>query len=111
MSSSSSTTTMSKELSDNVLFFLSHVKNKGFAILETTFKENGWCLVQNDMNAISFVKSGGDQLNSFDIRVTSEKIIVSIPLKNSAYQYASTFENYYDACEYAEQRFIDYISC
>ena len=102
----SSPSIMTKELSDDV--FLSQVKNKGFAILDTIFKENGWCLARNEMNWVSFIKSG-DVLNSFDIRVTPEKIIVSIPLKKSSYQYAIPFNNYYDACEYVENRFYDYI--
>ena len=102
-----STPDITKEFGDEV--FLSGVKNKGFAILDTVFKENGWCLASNDMNWVSFIKSGGDAMNSFDIRVTPEKIIVSIPLKKSVYQYASSFDNYYDACEYVENRFYDYI--
>ena len=103
----SSPSIMTKELSDDV--FLSQVKNKGFAILDTIFKEHGWTLAQNDMNWVSFIKSDSYQLNSFDIRVTPEKIIVSIPLKKSTYQYVLPFDNYYDACEYVEQRFYDYI--
>lgn len=84
------------------------IQNKGFAILDELFKQNGWSLVKNDMNWINYTKLG-DETSNFNIRITKDKIIVSVPLKNSIYQFVTTFNNYYDASEYIEEKFYDYI--
>ena len=84
------------------------IQNKGFAILDELFKQNGWSLVKNDMNWINYTKLG-DETSNFNIKITKDKIIVSVPLKNSIYQFVTTFNNYYDASEYIEEKFYDYI--
>ena len=86
----------------------SEIKNKGFAILNAAFQENGWYLVKNELNWINYTKKG-DETSYFDIKITNDKIIVSVPLKNSVYQFVSTFNNYYEASEYVEQKLFDYI--
>jgi hypothetical protein len=85
------------------------LKNKGFLILDEVFKNNGWQLVNNEMNSISYSKSG-DETSFFDIKILNDKISVSIPIKNSIYQFVTTFNNYYEASEYVEQRLLDYIN-
>jgi hypothetical protein len=87
----------------------SKIKNKGFLFLDTIFQENKWQLVQNEMNYISYCKFG-DETSSFDIKIVSDKIIVSVPIKNSMYQYVTSFKTYYEASEYIEQKFCDYIT-
>lgn len=84
------------------------IKNKGFLILDTIFRENNWQLIKNEMNMLSYSKFGYET-SSFDIKISSDKIIVSVPLKNSIYQYVTTFKNYFEASEYVEQRFREYI--
>jgi hypothetical protein len=86
----------------------SSIANKGFAILEATFKENGWHLIKNEPNWLSFSKLG-DETSSFDIKILSDKIVVSVPMKNSCYQYVTSFKSYYETSEYIEQRLFDYI--
>ena len=85
----------------------SEIKNKGFAILDAMFKENGWHLAKNEMNWINYSKFG-DETSYFDIKLTNDKIIVSVPLKQSIFQYITTFKSYYEASEYIEQKFFDY---
>lgn len=85
------------------------VKNAGFSILDNIFKENGWKIVKNELNWLSYTKFG-DETSFFDIKILKERVIVSVPLKNSTYQFVTTFNNYYDATEYMEQKFYDYIS-
>ena len=85
----------------------SEIKNKGFAILDEIFKNHGWSLQKNDFDWISYTKFG-DETSYFDIKITVDKIIVSVPLKNSNYQYVTTFKSYYDASEYIEQKFTEY---
>lgn len=85
----------------------SEIKNKGFAIVDSILKENGWHLVKNEMSWINYSKIG-DETSSFDIKITPDKIIVSVPLKQSIFQYVTTFKSYYDASEYIEKRLYDY---
>ena len=86
----------------------SEINNKGFAILDNIFKQNGWTLAKNEMNWINYIKFG-DETSCFDIKITNDKIIVSVPLKNSIYQFVTTFKSYYEASEYIEQKLFDYI--
>jgi hypothetical protein len=86
----------------------STIVNKGFAILDATFKEHGWFLVKNEPNWICYSKFN-DETIYFDIKILPDKIIVSIPMKNSPYQYVTSFNGYYEASEYVEQRLLDYI--
>jgi hypothetical protein len=84
------------------------IVNKGFSILDTIFKEKGWHLIKNQSNWICYSKFG-DETSRFDIKILPDKIIVSVPIKNSSYQYVTSFKSYYEASEYVEQRFLDYI--
>ena len=83
-------------------------KNKGFLILDSIFKKNNWDLVKNEMDWISYSRFG-EETTSFDIKIFTNKIVVSVPIKNSIYQYVTSFNSYYEASEYIEQRFNDYI--
>ena len=85
----------------------SDIKNKGFAILDNIFKQHGWTLAKNEMNWINYTKFG-DETSCFDIKIANDKIVVSVPLKNSIYQFVTTFKGYYEASEYIEQKFYDY---
>jgi hypothetical protein len=86
----------------------STIVNKGFAILDSKFKERGWVLVKNEPNWICYSRFS-DETTSFDIKILPDKIVVSIPLKNSSYQYVTSFKGYYEASEYVEQRLFDYM--
>ena len=94
-------------LSDNIL--QSDVKNKGFAILDSTFKQNGWHLIKNEMNWITYTKLG-DETSYFDIKISQDNIVTSIPIKNSRYQFVTSFKSYYEASEFIEQKLFDYIN-
>lgn len=86
----------------------SNIVNKGFAILDTIFKERGWYLIKNEPNWICYSRFT-DETTYFDIKILPNKIVVSVPIKKSSYQYVTSFENYYEASEYVEQRLFDYI--
>jgi hypothetical protein len=87
----------------------SQIKNKGFAILDSIFKQHQWHLIKNELNWICYTKFG-IETNSFDIKILPDKIIVSVPIKNSCYQYVTNFKSYFEASEYIEQKFFDYIN-
>jgi len=84
------------------------LQNKGFLLLDEMFKNNSWYLIKNDMNWISYTKQG-DETSFFEIKVGPSRIYVSIPVKNSTIQYKTSFDNYFNASEYVEQRFKDFI--
>lgn len=84
------------------------IKNKGFAILDEMFKKYGWHLQKNELNWINYTKFG-DETSCFDIKISNDKISVSVPLKNSIYQFITTFKGYYEASEFIEDKFFDYI--
>jgi hypothetical protein len=86
----------------------STIANKGFAILDDTFKQRGWHLIKNEPNWICYSRLT-DETTSFDIKILQDKIVVSVPLKNSSYQYVTSFKGYYEASEYIEQRLFDYM--
>ena len=50
-------------LNDSILN--SQIKNKGFAILDSTFKQHQWHLIKNELNWICYPKFG-IETNSFD---------------------------------------------
>ena len=84
------------------------IKNKGFLLLDALFKENGWHLVRNEMNWISYTKFG-KETDFFDIKIDQKMIHVSIPIRNSPFQYNTSFKDYFQASEYIESRFFDFI--
>ena len=86
----------------------SDIKNKDFAILDSTFKHHQWHLIKNELNWICYTKFS-DETSCFDIKILQDKIIVSVPIKNSPYQYVTNFKSYYEASEYIEQKLNDYI--
>ena len=84
------------------------IKNKGFLILDTMFKEHGWKLIRNEMNMICYTKIG-HETDLFDIKIDQKTIYVTIPIKNGPFQYTSSFTDYFLASEYIEARFFDFI--
>ena len=100
--------TSTNTLDNNESILTTEIKNKGFALLDKTFKENGWHLIKNEMNNICYTKFG-NETDSFEIKIGCKNIQVSIPIKNSPYQYTTIFEDYFQASEYVEERFFDFL--
>ena len=86
------------------------LKNKGFLMLDSLFKEHGWHIVNNDFNWITWSRKCFET-EFFEVKLDNSTIYVSIPLKNSIFQYRTTFKSYFFATEYIEERFKEYISC
>jgi len=95
-------------LSNSFSILNTDVKNKGFVFLDQLFKENGWHLVKNEETWLCYTKFGFET-DIFDIKIGEKIINVSIPVKNSPFQYITTFKDYYNASEYVEARFLDFI--
>lgn len=61
--------------------------------LHTLFMDKkGWELQKSNPNTIYYTKRQ-DETNYVEIRFLSQTIIVSVPIKNSIYQFSSTFDN------------------
>lgn len=99
---------LSQQNSNTVFEVKNDVKNKGFLFLDSIFQENGWNMTKNEMNVISFSKEGFET-EYFEMTVKATKIYVSIPIKNSIFQYNTSFNDYYSACDYLEKRFKEFI--
>jgi hypothetical protein len=93
---------------DSTSILNSEINNKGFALLDQVFREHGWHMTKNEMNYISYGKKSLET-DFFDIIVEAKNIRVSVPIKNSPFQYVTTFNDYFSASEYVEARFFDFI--
>lgn len=96
MQSMQSSTTCSNE-------FKSMCINKGFMILEEKMLGFGYQYVVNSMDHLLFQKKGNDY-DFFEIRVSNDKIFVSVPIKKSRFQYKTHFSSYFEASEYVEMQ-------
>lgn len=98
---------MSSNISLQSVIFHDKIQNKGFLLLDNIFKEHGWHLCQNKMNKICYTKLGYET-DIFDIQIFEKEIQVSIPIRNSPYQYVTYFTDYFQASEYLEARFKNF---
>jgi hypothetical protein len=85
------------------------IQNKGFLILDKMFRDNGWSMIKNEMDWICYTKFGYET-DLFDIKIKQKSIQVSIPIQNSPYQFVTSFNDYFQASEYIEERFMDFIT-
>jgi len=85
------------------------IKNKGFTFIDALFKEKGWQMIKNELDWIEYRKPHYE-LDYFQIKIDKKTINVSVPIKNTPYQYKTSFTNYYETSEYIEKRFNDFIS-
>ena len=89
--------------------FKSMCVNKGFMILEEKMLGFGYHYVVNSMDHILFQKKGNDY-DFFEIRVSNDKIFVSVPIKKSRFQYKTHFLSYFEASEYVEMQLNNFES-
>jgi hypothetical protein len=85
----------------------SHIINEGFC-LDMIFIENGWYVSKNSTNCVSYSKLG-QETDVFTIKLHDKLITVSMPIKDSNYQFNTTFTDLSYACGYLENRFLDFI--
>lgn len=84
------------------------IKNKGFVDLDAVFTKNGWHKVKNEPDHITFTKFGHES-DQFELKLGKTEVHVVVPLKNSSFAYAISFKSYFEASEYVEERFNDFI--
>ena len=80
--------------------------NNKSKLLSMLFEENGWILKDNNQlsNSIMYFKPG-NETEFIKFEFNNNNIYVSVPLKNSSFQYRSKFNNYLTAIEYTETMF------
>ena len=83
--------------------FKSMCVNKGFMVLEEKMFGFGYQYVVNSMDHLLFQKKGNDY-DFFEIKVSNDKIFVSVPIKKSRFQYKTHFSSYFEASEYVEMQ-------
>ena len=84
------------------------IKNKGFVLLDALFRESGWHIIKNEENWLVYTKKGFET-EYIEIKIAMDSILVSVPIKNSPFQFRTSFTNYFQASEYVEARFIEFI--
>ena len=84
------------------------VKNNGFLLIDTFFAKQNWHKTKNEVKRVCYTRVG-DETTVFDISVDKTTICVSVPLKNSHYQYLAYFNDYFTVATYVERRFFDFI--
>lgn len=84
------------ELSSSNEFELS---NKGFSSVHSEFTGNGWKLNKNQKDILIY---GKDEYpcDEFIIKVTPSNILVTVPITTTNYMYTTSFNNYFQACDY-----------
>ncbi len=84
--------------------------NNELNLLNKLFKSNGWKFEDSDKLSDHIIYSKpGNETEFFKIAVDNNKIYVSVPLKNSTFQYKTKFDNYYSAIKYTESKFNYFI--
>ena len=84
--------------------------------LNNLFKNNGWKLDNNNNklsdNIIYYRPGHETEFFKFEffIDLNNTNIYVSVPLKNSEFQYKTKFNNYFSAIKYAENKFNYFIN-
>jgi len=77
--------------------------------LDPLFKQHGWYTSKNEANYLSYTTTGRET-DVFEIKIDTFKTIrVSIPIRNTPFQYRTSFYNCFQASEYIESRFLDFI--
>jgi hypothetical protein len=84
--------------------------NSELNLLNELFKSNGWKVEHsnNTSDHIMYSKPG-NETEFFKIALYNNIIYVSVPLKNSNFQYKTKFDNYYSAIKYTESKFNYFI--
>jgi len=77
------------------------IKNVGFIKIANLFYKNGWKIIKNDEKRLIYNKEIFE-CDLFEILEIGERIYVTIPIKNSVYQFKTHFDSYDKAFQYVE---------
>ena len=77
-----------------------------FTIFHDLMNEYDWILNESYIDRVVYVKSG-NELDTFDIKINSNIIYVSIPLKNCNFLYNVKFNDLVSAFDYVKKHLIE----
>jgi hemolysin activation/secretion protein len=100
-------TVVANMLSENTIININNELNS----LTELFKHNGWNKIKNNdklSDHITYSKEG-NETEFFKIELNNNIVYVSVPLKNSTFQYKTKFADYYSAIKYTESKFYYFI--
>ena len=79
--------------------------NNELSLLNKLFKSNGWQVEHSNNTSDDIMYSKpGNETEFFKIALDNNIIYVSVPLKNSTFQYKTKFSDYYSAIKYTESK-------
>ena len=80
--------------------------NSKFTIFDDLFNDYEWKLNENYIDRVVYLKTG-NELDTFEIKLDSNSIYVSGPIKNCDYLYRAKFSDFFSAFEYVERRVLE----
>lgn len=90
--------------------FQNKLVNKAFSSLgvhELFTGNSDWYLTKNEIDHICYTKRG-HETDCFEIIIQRDKIYICVPIKNSIFQFKTSFKDYTRAFDYLEKRFYDF---
>lgn len=76
--------------------------NNQFTMFDKLLNDYDWILNENFIDRVVYLKPG-NELDTFEIKIDSVNIYVSVPLKNCDCLYRVKFDDYFSAFDYVER--------
>lgn len=83
--------------------------NNQFTIFDQLFNEYEWKLNENHVDRVVYIKPGCE-LDTFEIKLDSDCVYVSVPIKNCDFLYRAKFNDFFSAFDYVERRVLELAS-
>ena len=80
--------------------------NSKFTIFDELFNEYEWKLNENYLDRVVYLKPG-NELDTFEIKLDSDCVYVSAPIKNCSFLYRAKFTDFFSAFDYVERRVLE----
>lgn len=85
----------------------SALANKNFEHIDKLFLENKWSRIDNTKHIVTYSKCGYET-EYFRMKLDTDFIYVTIPLKNVPYHYTTKFRDFTEASHYLTSRFYEF---
>lgn len=82
--------------------------NSGFNLIHGYFMSYGWLLTKNTHTHIEYTHPL-KKMDIYTIKISKTNIMVNVPLKLSNHSYTTYFKGYFDANDYLEMHFLNFV--
>ena len=82
--------------------------NPGFNLIHGYFMSYGWLLTKNTHTHIEYTHPL-KKMDIYTIKISKTNIMVNVPLKRSNHSYTTYFNGYFDANDYLEMHFLQFV--